>query len=67
MVNLDKVKKRVLEVEVRDEVWKFQAVITGAVIVKTFTLKPSVLVGLIKEAVKKAILEVTNNTNFPFF
>ncbi|WP_342265111.1 CCA tRNA nucleotidyltransferase [Cardinium endosymbiont of Philonthus spinipes] len=55
--NLDKVHKRVLEVEARDKIRNFQPVITGAVIMETFALKPSAQVGLIKEAVKEAILE----------
>ncbi|CAH2559969.1 CCA tRNA nucleotidyltransferase [Cardinium endosymbiont of Oedothorax gibbosus] len=59
LANLDKVQKRVLEVEARDKVRNFQPVITGAVIMETFALKPSAQVGLIKEAIKEAILEGT--------
>lgn len=57
LANFDRVKKRVLEVEARDKIRNFQPVITGAVIMETFSLKPSVQVGLIKEAIKEAILE----------
>ncbi|TSJ81480.1 CCA tRNA nucleotidyltransferase [Cardinium endosymbiont of Dermatophagoides farinae] len=57
LANFDKVKKRVLAVETRDKIRNFQPVITGAVIMETFALKPSAQVGLIKEAIKEAILE----------
>ncbi len=55
--NFDRVKNRVLEVEVRDKIRNFQPVITGAVIMETFGIKPSAQVGFIKEAIKEAILE----------
>lgn len=57
LANFDKVKKRVLVVEARDKIRNFQPVITGAIIMETFALKPSAQVGLIKEAIKEAILE----------
>ena len=57
LANFDRVNKRVLEVEARDKIRNFQPVITGSVIMETFALKPSAQVGLIKEAIKEAILE----------
>ncbi|WP_419241916.1 CCA tRNA nucleotidyltransferase [Cardinium endosymbiont of Nabis limbatus] len=57
LANFDRVQKRVLEVEVRDKIRNFQPVITGSIIMETFALKPSAQVGLIKEAIKEAILE----------
>nr|WP_243018567.1 MULTISPECIES: HD domain-containing protein [Cardinium] len=57
LANFDRVQKRVLAVEARDKIRNFQPVITGAVIMETFGLKPCAQVGFIKEAVKEAILE----------
>lgn len=57
--NFDKVEKKVRQVEARDHIRNFQPVITGEVIMQTFGLKPSKLVGEIKEAIKDAVLEGT--------
>ncbi|MGI2257247.1 CCA tRNA nucleotidyltransferase [Candidatus Cardinium hertigii] len=57
LANFDKVQHRVWEVEARDKIRNFQPVITGKIIIQTFGLKPSPQVGLIKKAVKEAILE----------
>lgn len=57
LANFDRVKQRVWEVEARDRIRNFQPVITGTVIMEAFALKPSPQVGLIKEAIKEAILE----------
>ncbi|WP_339044415.1 CCA tRNA nucleotidyltransferase [Cardinium endosymbiont of Tipula unca] len=55
--NFDSVEKKVLDVEVRDSIRNFQPVITGEIIMQTFALNPSPQVGLIKEAIKEAILD----------
>lgn len=55
--NFDRVKKRILAVELRDKIRNFQPVITGQVIMDAFSLNPCPKVGLIKEAIKEAILE----------
>ncbi|CDG49511.1 Multifunctional CCA protein [Cardinium endosymbiont cBtQ1 of Bemisia tabaci] len=57
LANFDRVQHRVWQVEARDKIRNFQPVITGEIIIQTFGLKPSPQVGLIKQAVKEAILE----------
>ena len=57
LANFDRVQHRVWAVEARDKIRNFQPVITGQIIIQTFGLKPSPQVGLIKKAVKEAILE----------
>jgi len=54
--NFDKVARKVKEVEERDHIRNFQPVITGEVIIKTFGLSPSPVIGVIKAAIKEAIL-----------
>ncbi|MDH3709590.1 MAG: CCA tRNA nucleotidyltransferase [Cyclobacteriaceae bacterium] len=55
--NFDKVEKRVQQVEARDEIRNFQPVITGEIIMRTFNLPPSKMVGQIKEELKEAVLD----------
>jgi putative nucleotidyltransferase with HDIG domain len=55
--NFDKVEKKVVEVEERDQVRNLQPVITGDIIMRTFQLQPSRMIGEIKTAIKEAILE----------
>eukprot|EP01132_Coremiostelium_polycephalum_P000251 gene251-331_t len=55
--NFNKVERKVVEVEERDQVRNLQPVITGNMIMEVFQLKPSHQVGLIKTAIKEAILE----------
>ena len=57
LTNFDKVEKRMREVEESDKLRNFQPVITGAVIMDTFGLKPSPVIGSIKEELKEAVLE----------
>ncbi len=55
--NFKVVRNKIIEVEARDHVRNFQPPISGSDIIKTFNIKPSREIGIIKEKIKEAILD----------
>lgn len=55
--NLELVKQRIIEVEERDKIRNWQPPIDGLLIMETFKIPPSRVVGQIKDHIKDAILD----------
>ncbi len=57
LTNFKKVEKKIREVEEKDRIRNFQPPVSGELIMKTFGIGPCQQIGIIKNAVKDAILD----------
>jgi tRNA nucleotidyltransferase/poly(A) polymerase len=55
--NFELVQRKLKQIEEKDQVRNFQPPISGEIIMKTFDLEPCYEIGVIKNAIKEAILE----------
>jgi poly(A) polymerase len=62
--NFEIVRKRCEEVEATDNLRNWQPPITGEIIMDTFNLQPSKQVGIIKDAIRNAILDGEVSSNY---
>ncbi len=55
--NFQKVREKIVEIEEKDSIRNFQPPVSGEEIMKTFGIEPGPRIGIIKNAIKEAILE----------
>jgi len=64
MSNFQLVREKLKDIEERDALRNFQPPITGEIIMETFSLPPGREIGIIKSAIKEAILEGEIHNNY---
>ena len=57
MNNYEKIEKRIVEVQDKDQLMNFQSPVRGEEIMEICNLKPSRTVGILKKAIEEAILD----------
>jgi poly(A) polymerase len=62
--NFRLVQERMKEVEAKDNIRNWQPPVSGELIMQTFALKPSKEVGIIKDAIREAILDGVIENNY---
>ncbi|HKJ79631.1 MAG TPA: HD domain-containing protein [Prolixibacteraceae bacterium] len=62
--NFQVVREKLKEIEEKDAIRNFQPPVTGEIIMETFQIPPCREVGIIKDAIKEAILEGDIHNNF---
>ena len=64
MANFQLVREKLKDIEERDALRNFQPPVTGELIMETFSIPPGREIGIIKSAIKEAILEGEIHNNF---
>jgi poly(A) polymerase len=64
LANFQLVREKLKDIEERDALRNFQPPITGEIIMETFNLQPGREIGIIKSAIKEAILEGEIHNNY---